>query len=295
MKDGDTKAGFILAACTYAIWGLLPLYFKAMGHVPAWEVLAHRILWSIPIAAAVLWFQGLWPAMRDAFSNRTTLKYTALTAAIISVNWGTYVWAVVSGHALETALGYYINPLFSIFLARVLLAEHLNRMQLFAIALAVLAVAILTWEAGGLPWVSIILPVTWGFYALLKRTMPVGPTQGFFMEVVILGLPALAAIVWGEVNGFGHFVNAPPKDFALFMGTGIVSAVPLMLYAMAAKQLRLSTIALMQYSAPSIVFLLAVFAFHEPFSTGKLVAFLLIWAALALYSWQAFGRKNITP
>jgi chloramphenicol-sensitive protein RarD len=292
MKDGDTKAGFIIAAITYAIWGLLPLYFKAIGHVPAFELLAHRIVWSVPVAAIALSIQGLWPSFRAAVSSRKTLGYTLLTAIIISVNWGTYVWAVVSGHALETALGYYINPLLSIFLARVLLGEKLNTMQLFAISLAVLAVVILTWDAGGLPWVSIILPVTWGFYALLKRTMPVEPTQGFFIEVAMLAIPALVFLSWFESTSRGHFLNATTSDMALLMGTGLVTGIPLTLYAIAAKRLRLSTIALMQYSAPSVVFLLAVFVFKEPFSTGKLAAFLLIWTALALYSWSAFGKRR---
>jgi chloramphenicol-sensitive protein RarD len=292
MKDGDTRAGFIIAAITYAIWGLLPLYFKAIGHVPALELLAHRIVWSVPVAAIALSIQGLWPSFRAAVSSRKTLGYTLLTAIIISVNWGTYVWAVVSGHALETALGYYINPLFSIFLARVLLGEKLNTMQLFAISLAVLAVVILTWDAGGLPWVSIILPVTWGFYALLKRTMPVEPTQGFFIEVAMLAIPALVFLSWFESTSRGHFLNATTSDMALLMGTGLVTGIPLTLYAIAAKRLRLSTIALMQYSAPSVVFLLAVFVFEEPFSTGKLAAFLLIWTALALYSWSAFGKRR---
>lgn len=293
MKDTsrDTPAGFLYAGGAYAIWGFLPLYFKLLAKVPALEILAHRILWSIPIAAAVLWWRGQGPALRQLLTNRTAIAYTLLTAILVSMNWGIYVWAIVSGHALETALGYYINPLFSIFLAAVLLGERLGPLQKLAIGLATAAVALLTWESGGVPWVSIALPVTWGIYAYLKKTMPVEPTLGFFMEVVILCLPALVLLVFLEQQG-GHFLSADAGDRLLLMGTGVLTAVPLMLYALGAKLLRLSTIAIMQYSAPTVVFLLAVFVFHEPFSREKLVAFALIWAALGFYSWEAIGRRR---
>lgn len=287
----DTPAGFLYAGGAYAIWGFLPLYFKLLAQVPALEILAHRILWSIPIAAAVLWWRGQGPALRQLLTNRTAIAYTLLTAILVSMNWGIYVWAIVSGHALETALGYYINPLFSIFLAAVLLGERLGPLQKVAIGLATAAVALLTWESGGVPWVSIALPVTWGIYAYLKKTMPVEPTLGFFMEVVILCLPALVLLVVLERQG-GHFLSAAMGDRLLLMGTGVLTAVPLMLYALGAKLLRLTTIAIMQYSAPTVVFLLAVFVFHEPFSREKLVAFALIWTALAFYSWEAIGRRR---
>jgi chloramphenicol-sensitive protein RarD len=287
----DTPAGFLYAGGAYAIWGFLPLYFKLLAQVPALEILAHRILWSIPIAAAVLCWRGQGQALRQMLTNRTAITYTAMTAALVSVNWGIYVWAVVSGRALETALGYYINPLFSILLAALLLGERLGPLQKVAIGLAVAAVVLLTWESGGVPWVSIVLPVTWGIYAYMKKTMPVEPTLGFFMEVIILSLPALALLVWLEQRG-GHFLSADATGRLLLVGTGVMTAVPLMLYALGAKLLRLSTIAIMQYSAPTVVFLLAVFVFHEPFSRERLVAFALIWTALALYSWEAIGRRR---
>ncbi len=288
----DTPAGFVYAGLAYAIWGVLPLYFKLLANVPALEILAHRILWSIPIAGAVLWWRGQGAALRGLFSNRTALAYTALTSAILSVNWGIYVWAVVSGHTLEAALGYYINPLFSIFLAAVLLGERLGRLQIAAICLAIAAVALLTWETGGLPWVSLALPLTWGIYAYLKKTMPVEPVLGFFMEVLIMAPPALAFLVWLEGSAGGHFAAAPLDSRALLIGTGMLTAVPLMLYALGAKALRLSTIAIMQYSAPTVVFLIAVFVFHEPFSHERLIAFVLIWIALALYTIEALGLKR---
>lgn len=288
----DTAEGFLFAGAAYAIWGLIPLYFKLLAAVPAIEILAHRIIWSIPIAGAVLAWRGRGADLRRILTDRTTLAYTALTASLVSANWGIYVWAVVSGHTLEAALGYYINPLFSILLAALLLGERLGRLQTAAIALAAAAVALLTWETGGLPWVSLLLTLTWGLYAYFKKTMPVEPTLGFFMEVAILGLPAVVLLAWLQNHVGGHFLGGTAGSKALLIGTGFVTAVPLMLYALGAKLLRLTTIAIMQYSAPTVVFLIAVLVFREPFSHEKLTAFVLIWVALALYSIEAIGGRR---
>jgi chloramphenicol-sensitive protein RarD len=261
--------------------------------VPSWEVVAHRILWSIPLSLAILYFLGLLPGLKKAISSPRTLMMGALTASIISVNWGVYVWAIGSGRALETALGYYINPLFSVFLAAVLLGERMNRPQMFAIFLAIIAVAILTWDAGGLPWVSLALTFSWGAYAYFKKTLPVGPTEGFLLEILILALPSLFYCLWLASKGEGHFHLDGGYDMWLLAGTGLVTAIPLILYANGAKLLTLTTIAVMQYSAPTMIFLIAVFVFKEPFSTAKLAAFGFIWAALAVYSWSLFaGRRT---
>ena len=184
----------------------------------------------------------------------------------------------------DAALGYYINPLFSIFLGAVLLGERMGRLQMVAIALAVVAVGILTWEAGRLPVVALGLTVTWGFYAYLKKRLPIGPNQGFALEVLILLVPALAYMVWLAVQGSSHFRQGVAWDDALLIGCGIVTAGPLMVYANGAKRLTLSTIAIMQYIAPTMIFLTAVFIFGEPFSGVKMLAFGLIWVALVIYS-----------
>ncbi len=286
LENRDTKEGFIYAGLAYFIWGFLPLYMKALAHVPAWEVVPHRILWSLPVAGAVVWFTGQGGALVATFKNPRMLAMAFLTAAIISFNWGVYVWAIGAGRAIETALGYYINPLFSVLLAAVVLGERLNTVQKFSIALAAVAVGILTYEAGGVPWVSMALTISWGFYAYLKKTLPIGPREGFFLEVLILALPSLAILMWLESRGGSHFIQGGWLDSVLLAGTGIVTAIPLMLYAMGAKGLRLATIAIMQYSAPTMIFLIAVFVFHEAFSVYKLAAFLIIWVALAIYTWS---------
>jgi chloramphenicol-sensitive protein RarD len=291
----DTREGFLFAGAAYLIWGFLPFYMKALAHVPAWEVVPHRILWSVPIAGLVVWWQGKAGALVKALSTPRTLAMAFLTASLISVNWGTYVWAISAGRALETALGYYINPLFSVFLAAALIGERLTRAQIFAIVLAASAVALLTWEAGGVPWVSIILTVSWGFYAYFKRTLPVDPTQGFLIEVTLLAVPSTAMVAWFEWQGTSHLVHTGMADTALLVGSGLATAIPLMLYATGAKLLRLSTIAVMQYSAPTMIFLIAVFVFHEPFGLSKLAAFGLIWTALVIYTWTLIAAARRKP
>lgn len=283
-KNEDSLSGFLFALTAYLLWGFLPLYMKAMAHIPPVEVIAHRVIWSVPIALLVLVVLGRTGDLRAALRSPRMLGMGALTAALISVNWGIYVWAIGSGHALDAALGYYINPLFSIFLGAVLLRERMQRAQVAAIALAALAVAVLTWEAGRLPLVALGLTLTWGCYAFLKKWLPIGANQGFALEVLILLPPALAYVVWLGAVGGGHFMAGVTVDTALLLGCGLVTAGPLMIYANGAKRLRLSTIAIMQYIAPTMIFLTAVFVFGEPFSTVKLVAFALIWVALAIYT-----------
>jgi chloramphenicol-sensitive protein RarD len=293
-KNQATR-GFLFALSSYLLWGFLPFYMKAVAHIPSAEVVAHRIVWSVPIAAALLIWLGRTADIRLALRAPRRLAMGALTATIITVNWGVYVWAIGSGRALETALGYYINPLFSVFLGAVILGEKLNRTQIVAIGLAVFAVSILAWESGGLPWVSIVLAVSWGFYALFKKTLPLGPVQGFFLEVLMLSVPALGYILWLESNGAGHFGSTGAADLWLLLGCGVVTAMPLILFANGAKLLRLSTIGIMQYIAPTMIFVIAVFAFHEPFTGERAVAFALIWVALAIYSGSLFWSRGQTP
>lgn len=285
-KNEDSLRGFGFALAAYLMWGVLPIYMKALGHISPAEVIAHRVIWSLPIAGAVLWALGRTRDIGTALRNPRMLAMGAATAALISVNWGIYIWAIGSGHALDAALGYYINPLFSVFLGAVLLGERLSRAQLAAIALATLAVAILTYDAGRLPVVALGLTLTWGVYAYLKKSLPIGPNQGFFLEVLLLVVPAVLYLGWLEWQGTSHFAKASVSDTALLLGCGLVTAVPLMIYANGAKLLRLSTIAMMQYIAPTMIFLTAVFLFHEPFGTARMIAFPMIWMALAIFTWS---------
>jgi chloramphenicol-sensitive protein RarD len=283
-KNEDSLRGFGFALSAYLLWGFLPIFMKALAHMSPAEVIAHRVIWSIPIAGAVLIWLGRTQDLKAALRNPRMLVMAVATAALITVNWAIYVWAIAAGHALDAALGYYINPLFSVFLGAVLLGERLSRAQKGAIALAALAVVILTFEAGKLPLVALGLTVTWGIYAYLKKSLPIGPNQGFFLEVLILLPFAIGYVIWAQATGAGHFMRGVGWDTVLLLCCGLITAIPLMLYANGAKLLRLSTIGIMQYIAPTMIFLTAVFVFGEEFGRGKMIAFPMIWLALVIYT-----------
>lgn len=283
-ENRDSLNGFLFALSAYLLWGFLPLYMKAMAHISPAEVIAHRILWSVPVAGLLLLVIRQTDDLKKAIRNPRMLGMAAVTATLISVNWGIYVWAIGTGHALDTALGYFINPLFSILLGAVILKEKLKRTQIAALALVVVAVVILTVEAGRLPVVALALTFSWGFYAFFRKTLPIGPNQGFLLEVLLLSPIALGYLVYLNLQGGGHFLMGNATDTILLASAGLVTAIPLILYANGAKLLRLSTIGIMQYIAPSMIFITAVFVFHEPFSMAKAVAFPLIWAALVIYT-----------
>jgi chloramphenicol-sensitive protein RarD len=295
-SNGDTGRGFAFAVSAYLFWGILPVYMKALAHVPPIEVVAHRVIWSVPVAGLVLWATGRTGDLRAALGSRRTLALAALTAAIISVNWGIYVWAIGSGNALDAALGYYINPLFSVFLGAVLLKERLSPAQVAAIALAAAAVAVLTWESGRVPLAALGLTFTWGAYAYFKRSLPIGPNQGFLLEVLILTPFALGLLAVILARGEGHFLAGSAGDTWLLLGTGVVTAVPLILYAYGAKGLRLSTIGILQYISPTLIFLTAVLVFGEEFGQAERIAFPMIWAALAIYTLSLVRQaRRATP
>jgi chloramphenicol-sensitive protein RarD len=283
-ENRDSLNGFLFALSAYLLWGFLPLYMKALAHISPAEVIAHRILWSIPVAGLLLIILKRTDELKKAMRNPRMLGMAAVTATLISVNWGIYVWAIGTGHALDTALGYFINPLFSILLGAVILKEKLKKTQIAALSLVVVAVVILTVEAGRLPVVALALTFSWGFYAFFRKTLPIGPNQGFLLEVLLLSPIALAYLVYLNLQGGGHFLMGNMTDTILLASAGLVTAVPLILYANGAKLLRLSTIGIMQYIAPSMIFITAVFVFNEPFSVAKAVAFPLIWSALVIYT-----------
>jgi len=259
----DHTKGFAFAIVAYLLWGFLPIYMKALSHVPAAEVVAD---------------------LKNALRSKRIMGMALLTATLISVNWLTYVYAIATDRALDAALGYYINPLFSVFLGFALLGEKLTQRQWIAIFLTVLAVAILTYEVGSLPWLSLILPITWGFYALFKRSLPIGPNQGFLLEVLLLCPLAIVYLAYLYAIGENHFVSINVSTTLLLMGCGVVTAIPLIVYANGAKLLKLSTIAMLQYIAPTLIFLVAVFVFGEEFGWAKKVAFPIIWVALIIFT-----------
>ena len=291
-KNEDSPRGFAFALVAYLLWGILPFYMKALAHITPAEVIAHRIVWSVPVAGIVLFALGRTGDIGAALRSPRLMAMGALTAVLVTVNWGTYVWAIGSGHSLDAAMGYFINPLFSIFLGALLLKERLAPTQIAAIVLAAAAVVVLALEGGGIPWIALTLTISWGLYAFFRKTLPLGPNQGFFLEVLILSLPAFFYILYLEGTGGGHLYRTGLADTALLVGCGLVTAGPLMIYANGAKLLKLSTIGIMQYITPTMIFVIAVFVFHEPLTTARLIAFPLIWAGLALYSWAMLKQTR---
>ena len=287
----DTAAGLVYALMAYGLWGFLPLYMKLLSHISPAEIVAHRVIWSIPIAAVVLMVTRRTRDLATALRSPRTLALAGLTAGLVAVNWSVYVWAITSGRALDASLGYYINPIFSVLLGAVILREKLDGLQKLSVAIAAVAVAILTFASGTVPIAALALTVSWGFYALLKRSLAIGPNQGFMLEVLILSPLALGYVVWLGVQGTGQFVGNVSDTF-LLLGCGAVTAVPLIFYANGAKGLRLTTIAMLQYIAPTMIFLIAVFDFGEPFGTARMIAFPLIWLSLAVFSFSLLKSRR---
>ncbi len=298
---GDQPIGFVYAIGAYGLWGMMPFYVKAVAHIPALEIVAYRVLWSVPVAGIVILALRRTADLRAALQSPRTMLLATVTALLVSINWLVYVWAVSVDRALETALGYYINPLINVLMGAVFLGERFTRAQIMAVALAVVGVAVMTIETGGLPWISLVLACSFASYGFLRKTLPIGPTQGFMLEVMILSPLAFVVVLWFAIGGGADLAAGMPP--ALYAGSdqgagrfwllalaGPVTAFPLILYAFGAKALRYSTIGLLQYIAPTLIFLIAVFVFREPFSAGQLVAFLFIWSAVILYSWSLIRR-----
>ncbi|WP_244631070.1 EamA family transporter RarD [Aureimonas sp. ME7] len=281
----EPARGYAYGVVAYLIWGLvLPIYMKLLAHVPALEVMGQRVLWSWVLTLGILVVSGKLSGLRPALTPRV-LAILAVTACLIAVNWGVYVLAIATGHGLDAALGYYINPLVNVLLAAVFLGERLNRLQSAAVAIAAAGVLILTIENGGLPWVSLALALSFSAYGLLRKTVPIAATEGFFVEVTLLLLPALLISIWLVRGGTGHFGTGAFETW-LLVGTGVITAVPMILFSLAARLLRYTTVGLLQYIAPTLIALTSIFLFGEPFGLWQGVAFACIWGALALYSWS---------
>ncbi|MBB3998909.1 EamA family transporter RarD [Aureimonas pseudogalii] len=293
--SAEPPRGFAFAIAAFLIWGLvLPIYMKLLSNVPPLEIVAHRIVWALPLAVAILAASGTLSGIGQYLTPRI-LGLMTVSAALISVNWGTYVVAIVRGHGVEAALGYYINPLVNVALGAIFLGERPNRPQAAAIALAALGVLILTVMTGGIPWVSLTLAFSFGLYGLLRKTVPIGASEGFFLEIAILFVPALGLAIWIAAKGENHFA-VDGRETLLLVGAGVVTAVPLILYAAGARLLRYTTMGLLQYISPTLIALTAVFVFGEPFGLWQGVAFAFIWAALALYTGSLLaGRKAPAP
>lgn len=285
-QQEHSRAGFFYALGAFVMWGFLALYWKATSHINAVEVTAHRVIWSLPVAALVLFVMGRTGDILPTFKSPGRLFVLFLTSMMISVNWGIFIWAIAEERTLEAAMAYYINPLVSVAMGAIFLRERFDKLQMLAVMLACLAVLMLTILQGVLPWISLTLALTFALYGLLRKTVDVGPAQGFLIEVVLIYPLAILYITFSLLGGNLAFGSTGAGDMGLLILAGPATAIPLILYANGAKRLRLSTIGMMQYIAPTIIFLISIFVFGETLKPPQVIAFIAIWAALALYSWS---------
>lgn len=276
------RQGFALGVAAYGLWGVLPVYFKALRSVDAGDIVAHRIVWSVPVLAALLSVSGAWGEVREALRNRRVVLLLAVTALLIGGNWLLYVYAVNSGHILAGSLGYYLNPLANVLLGRIVLKERLSWLQWAAVALAAAGISALAVGALGQLWISLILCVSFATYGLLRKIAPVDAVAGLAIETAILFPFAAGWLIWGLAAGTPIF-GTSQLHVVLIAFAGIVTATPLLLFTAAAKRLRYSTLGMLQFLAPTLQFLLAVSIYGEPFTTAHAIAFGAIWGALALY------------
>ena len=286
------RAGVIAALSAFSFWGLVPIYYKGLQSVGAWEVLAHRVIWSVPLLVlflAVRDGKDFWKRLRLPISS---IAWLVVSGLFISINWLVFVWAVANENVLDTSLGYFGTPLVNVLLGYLILKERLDVLQVIAVVIAAIGTIYLAWYLGRPPWIAITLAVSFGFYGLVRKRLNVGPMLGLLWETSLMFLPALAYLLWLSSKSDIHFLQDSMGIDLLLIGSCITTVLPLIWFNMAAQKLPLSILGFLQYLAPSMSFLIAVYLYNEPFTTGHAVAFGCIWFALALVSVEPFRRAR---
>lgn len=277
------RLGFLCCLGCYTIWGCLPLYFRALEHIQPMEMLAHRIIWSVPTGLILILIARNWHQLREALT-RAHLLWLTVSAVLIGLNWLIYIWAVSQERVMEASLGYYINPLINVLIGAVFFRERLRPAQWVSVALASVGVAIMTSALGYLPWVAILLCLTFAFYSVIRKQVQVDSRAGFVVEAAILAPLALLWLTWFVGQPEGTWFGDGGWDIAWLIAAGPITAVPLILFALAAKRLRLSTMGMMQYLGPTLQFLISVLIFKEAFGLIHAIAFAFIWTALIVFT-----------
>jgi len=285
-------SGFWSGVAAYSIWGLVPIYWKLLTHVPAIQVLGHRIVWSLAVLLVLI---VVLRRGRSPFANvsRRVVGLYAIAAALIAVNWFTYIFAVNAGFIVETSLGYYITPLVNVLFGVVFFHERMRPAQWIAIAIATAGVIELTYAYGTLPWIAFALAASFGSYGLAKKKAPLDPLEGLTLETAILAPLAIVYLAILHQTGEGAFLRTGATSDALMIGGGLVTTVPLLLFAAAVRSVPLSVIGILQYIGPTLQFLLGVFVYDEPFSQMQLVGFSIVWVALAVYAGDSLRARRV--
>lgn len=292
-KPADTLDGVLAAVLAYVIWGLVVVYWKWVGAVSAWEVLAHRVVWCFVFLVPLVAAMGRWPAIRAALANPRRLAALAACALFIGSNWGIFIWAVQHGRIIETSLGYYINPLIVIAIGVVLLGERLSPVRIASLGLAAIGVAMQAWALGFVPWISLVLATSFAIYGYIRKVVSVEALDGLFIETLLIAPFALGYLLWLEGEGHLAFAHTGTSLALLLMLAGPITAVPLWMFAVGARGVTMSTMGFLQYIAPTISLVIAVVLYDEPFDALRLVSFGFIWAALLVVSLEAFRRPMI--
>jgi chloramphenicol-sensitive protein RarD len=289
------KKGIWYGIGAYLLWGVFPIYWKWLQSVPAIQVISHRIIWSFILLALIMLVTRQWKAFRSAALRRRVVLIYLVSAILLGINWLTYVWAVNAGFVVETSLGYFINPLLSVLLGVVFLHERLRTWQWALIGLAALGVVYVAVSYGQFPWIALTLAFSFGIYGYVKKAAPLGSLYGLTLETSLLFLPAVGFLLVMEMQGQGAFLHAGLTKDALMAGAGVVTTIPLLLFASAAQRIPLSTVGVLQYITPTMQFLLGVFVYREPFNQSHLIGFCIVWLALILFWAEGYlaGRRRV--
>ena len=288
----DTTKGVVYGLGAYTLWGSFPLYFALFKGIPSWEVLIHRVIWSCLFLAVVISILKRWPPVVAALRKPRRLGYVLGCAVFIALNWGIYIYAVETRHVLQACLGYFLTPLVNVAMGLLILGERISRLQAAAVGLAAVAILYQLFLLGELPWITLVLAFSFGTYGLMRKKVELDGLSGLFVETLLLLPLGLLTLAWLSSQGLSHFSDSTYSAL-LLASSGAVTAIPLLAFAGAARRLKLSTVGFLMYINPTIQFLIALYIFHEPLSTAKLVSFVMIWGALAIYSWSAWvGRSN---
>ena len=272
----------------YVTWGLFPIYWKWLHHVPAVQLISHRVLWSFLLLFIFIVASRQWNVFRAAAFKPRVLRIYLVAAALIGVNWLVYIWAVNAGFIVEVSLGYYINPLLNVLMGVLFLRERLRPLQWVPLGLAAAGVLYLTLAYGSLPWIALTLALTFGLYGLVKKTAPLGSLYGLTLETGLLFLPALLYLLYADATGQGAFLRTGAISDVLLVGAGLMTTIPLLMFASAARRIPLSLVGILQYIAPTLQFLLGVLVYREPFTHAQFIGFGIVWIALILFGVEGF-------
>lgn len=288
----DSPRGALAAGIGFLVWGAVPLYWKQLAGISAFELIAHRIVWSLALLLAVQAWRGRLGRLRGGFADARAVGLNLLSAVFLAANWTIYVWGVNAGHVIECSLGYFLTPLANVAMGRLILKEQLRPLPWVAIGLAAAGVLVLLWRLGHAPWIALAIAATWSNYAILKKRSALGPVTGLTVETILLFPLAAGALLWWHHTGEGALGRVDARLHAFMLGAGLITAVPLLLFGYGAQRIRLVTVGLLQYIAPTVQFFIGLLVYREPFDAAQFQAYSLIWAGLVLYSADSFWSQR---